>query len=310
MFLGVGQGRPHRGGELLDHLRVLLDVGLRAEIHPDLQVRVGARVVGRHLAIALPGRDGQERLHDLARVDVALGHRGGDVRERQLHVLDPRRVTAGLPDDLVDRGGVDVLQRVDRDLLAREVRRGPDRAVGFDDDGTEVLALHAGGGVAGADDLHRQALGLGQQQRRRVAEAELELPAHHAGHDRRTTLRSLQCQVEVLLLEEPLADSEVDGRHVDDRDDTDLERRVALGVGGRRAATAAAGCRGHGQRERGRRGDHASREWAAAEEPVHMVTQVTAIVNNCEANHDHKNPQDPRRSLRKTPRHPTGCSDK
>jgi len=93
---------------------------------------------------------------------------------------------------------------------------------------------------------------LRDHQRGRVAEAELELAADHARHDGRAALRRGHRDVEAVLLVDPLLLAEIDGGHVDDRNDPDLDlggtttfRRGAAGISGRSTG------RGHEQKRGG-----------------------------------------------------------
>ena len=99
----------------------------------------------------------------------------------------------------------DIVEIVDRDGLADEILGVLDRAVAGRDDGGEIMAALAGRRSAGRDADELQALGLGDQHRGHVAEAELHLARQHARNDGGAAAGGGQFDLEILLGEEALA---------------------------------------------------------------------------------------------------------
>src|SRR5262249_41248730 len=161
------------------------------------------------------------------RVDLVVVQRGHHVGEADRDHVDAGSVPTGLVDQVPDGQFHDALERVGRDLLAGQLGRAGDVRV-LDDQTAAVSARLAGGGVTGGDHLDRYAVGLGDEHRRGVAEAELVLAGGDPGDDVRATGGGVQLQVDVLLGEEALFLAQVDRGHIDDRDD--LGRHLVRGA--------------------------------------------------------------------------------
>src|SRR5262245_18892759 len=167
---------------------------------------------------ALRLRRGQRRLDGEYRVDLVAVQRRDHVGETDRDYVDAVAVAPILRDQFPDGQLDDGLERVRGDLLACQLTRPGDRGVLYDET-VEVRARLAGGGVPGGDRLDRHTVGLRDEDRRGVAEAELVLPAGDGGNDVGATRGGVRRQVDVLPEEEALLLAEVDRCDVNDRDE-------------------------------------------------------------------------------------------
>src|SRR6185312_17536745 len=104
-------------------------------------------------------------------------------------------------DDRLDGGVPDVGEVVDGDLLAGQLPRRLDVGVAGNDDGSEVVVC-SGGAVAVGDDLHVQALVVGDHERDEVGEGEVVAAGLHARDDGGSAAGGLDVQVQPLVGEE------------------------------------------------------------------------------------------------------------
>src|SRR5580704_9033271 len=106
---------------------------------------------------------------------VMVGKRRRHVGKRHLDVLHTFWIAAGGLHAGGHRNRADIVQIIDRDGLSGEVLGAVDRAVAGYEGRAKVVADDSGRGDAGRDTDKFQSLGLSDEKRGNIAEAELQL---------------------------------------------------------------------------------------------------------------------------------------